>query len=136
MQIRPGWGACQPPKAPRPGVGIVRAGALSIAAGALCASLVVTSCSDDRPPPATGPTTTVPDASSGGLADASESRDTGGPPDATASAAPLGTLPTVDEPEGPCVTSAAKRVVLFSAGASFPGGGPPVRLVQPLGAKR
>ena len=51
-----------------------------------------------------------------------------------ASALPLGTIPTVDEPDVPCVTTNGVKTVLFAP----PGGtgAPPVSRVQALGARR
>jgi hypothetical protein len=95
-------------------------------------------CSSSDKPPAAGSSS---GNSSGGL-DAShdnaapeiDAGDAGSVKADAASALPLGTIPTIDEPDVPCVTTSGVKTVLFAAGSGT--SGPPVTLVQPLGARR
>jgi hypothetical protein len=95
----------------------------------------VNACSSKDAPPASGSSGT-----SGGI-DASL-EDTGipgeGGKDASGdggSALPLGDLPTVDEPDVPCVTTAGLKTELFAKSATT-FGGPAVTRLQALGARR
>lgn len=114
-------------------LGLMTASALALAA------LGAYACSSDSSPPPAGSS-----GSSGRIGDASSDRevppgDDGG--DAAvadgdaASALPLGDIPTVDEPDIPCVTSTGTKTVLFAPDAG-PNGAPPVTRVQTLGARR
>jgi hypothetical protein len=90
--------------------------------------------SSDHPAPAGS------SGSSGGL-DASQDRESpsvadGGDDGGDASSAlPLGTLPTIDEPDVPCVPTAGIKSTLFAAGDSGLGG-PALTRVQQLGTRR
>src|SRR5262245_31590907 len=83
------------------------------------------------------------DVDSGGPHDGSISSSSSGggdgtlpPSDAPAnqSDAPIGTLPTVDEPDVPCVPAGGTRVTVFSGADSGGDGAPPIARLQTLGA--
>ena len=97
----------------------------------------VSACSSKDGPPASGSS----GSSGGGLLDASNDAvvPTDGGKEATTgdggSALPLGDVPTVDEPDVPCVVSNGTRTELFAKSATA-FGGPAVTRLQSLGARR
>ena len=92
-------------------------------------------CSSSDGPPATGSSSgTIPDASIDNRVPVSDGGTDAKTGDAS-SALPLGDLPTVDEPDVPCVTTAGTKTELFAAGATT-FGGPAVTRLQVLGARR
>ena len=96
----------------------------------------IAACSSKDGPPASGSS-----GSSGGLLDASNDSNppADGGKEATkgdgGSALPLGDVPTVDEPDVPCVVSNGIKTELFAKSATA-FGGPAVTRLQALGARR
>lgn len=98
------------------------------------AAATVFACSSDRPGAGTGSSSGQPfDGSSGGPGDDQTAPPSDGGGD---SGFPFGTIPTVDEPDIPCVTTTAPKTTLFTAADSGGLGGPPIQLVQSLGGGR
>ncbi|MDB5216837.1 MAG: hypothetical protein JWO86_4764 [Myxococcaceae bacterium] len=109
-------------------------GVSSVVLGAAVVAGVV-ACSGDARPPAAG------SGSSGGESDAAVDRvvtsdeDGGGSGGDASSALPLGSIPTIDEPDVPCVMTNGLKTELFDKGDTGLGG-PAVTRVQALGTRR
>ena len=104
-----------------------------VLAAALLVVPVVVACSSDNPPAGGTSSGTPGFDATGGDSLAKPDASTDGA--STTSAEPLGNLPTVDEPDVPCVKGGGTRTLLFNAGDSG-NGGPAVTRVQSLGARR
>jgi hypothetical protein len=94
----------------------------------------VFACSSDHPPAGVGSSGGPgDDSSSGGPGADQNSPDSG---DASPSTVPFGNLPTVDEPDIPCVPTTAPKITLYTAADSGGLGAPPVQLLQSFGSGR
>jgi hypothetical protein len=114
---------------------LVTASASALAFALACSGMYA--CSSSDKPGAAGSS----GSSGGGGLDASKDNEvatTDGSDGSTSSdassALPLGSIPTIDEPDVPCVTTNGVKTVLFAGGGGT--SGPPVSVVQTLGARR
>jgi hypothetical protein len=115
---------------------LVTASASAMALALACSGTYA--CSSNDKPDAAGSSSS---SGGGGGLDASKDNEVaatdGGDGASTSDASstlPLGTIPTIDEPDVPCVTPKGVKTVLFAGGVGT--SGPPVSVVQALGARR